>query len=127
MVKTYIKDYTNTYLIRGAEITVTAPARFNSETNEIMADKQLDDAAVEMAYRKYRQQFSVVSPLDIKRLRKKWQLTQQQFADVIGWSPSTVALYEVGELPTTANNRLLKVLMADDHTMELFIQASQRK
>ncbi|CDI60155.1 Xre family toxin-antitoxin system [Lactobacillus helveticus CIRM-BIA 104] len=27
-------------------------------------------------------------------------MTQKQFAKVIGCSPSTVALYEVGEIPT---------------------------
>ncbi|MEN2379880.1 helix-turn-helix domain-containing protein [Lactobacillus helveticus] len=48
-------------------------------------------------------------------------MTQKQFAKVIGWSPSTVALYEVGEIPTKSNNRLLKVMIKDSNVMKEFI------
>ncbi len=41
MAKTYVKDYTNTFLIHGHEYSVTAPARFDSETHELVEDSEL--------------------------------------------------------------------------------------
>ena len=125
MVKTYVKDYTNTFDIRGIEIEVTAPARFDSQTGKIVADMQLDNQAIKLAQDKFRKQFDFVSPNDIKNLRKKWNLSQKQLAEVIGWSPSTVALYEGGEIPTKSNNRLLKILIKDNQVMRDFIQESK--
>ncbi|MFJ6932551.1 MAG: xre family toxin-antitoxin system [Lactobacillus gallinarum] len=46
-------------------------------------------------------------------------------AKAIGWSPSTVALYEVGEIPTKSNNRLLKVMIKDSNVMKEFIVESK--
>lgn len=126
MSQTYIKNYTNYYDIRGVEIKVTAPARFDSQTDKIVADMELDNQAVKIAQEKYRKLFAYVSPDEIKQLRKKWNLTQKQFAEVIGWSPSTVALYEVGEIPTTSNNRLLKILIKDPRVMEEFIAENKK-
>lgn len=39
----YKKDFTTTYAINGHEYTVTAPALFDSNTNELIPDKKLDD------------------------------------------------------------------------------------
>lgn len=126
MEKTYVKNYTNYYDVRGVEIKVTAPARFNAKTNKIITDMELDNQAVKIAQDKYRKMFDYVSPDDIKKLRKQWNLTQKEFAAIIGWSPSTIALYEVGEIPTTSNNRLLKILIKDSHVMEEFIEENEK-
>lgn len=110
---TSIKNYTNTFNIRGKEIKITAPARFDDSTQKVVPDMTLDNAAIKIAQDKYREMFDFVKPEEIKALRQKWNLTQKQFAKVIGWSPSTVALYEVGEIPTKSNNRLLKMMIKD--------------
>ena len=83
---------------------------------------ELDNKAIRIAQEKYREKFSFVNPKDIKNLRKKWNLTQRELTQVIGWSPSTIALYEVGEIPTISNNRLLKILIKDPRVMEEFIE-----
>lgn len=49
----YIANYTNTYDIRGHEIEITAPARF-------------DDQAAKLALEKFRQIYGVVSPEKMK-------------------------------------------------------------
>ncbi|MDR3189927.1 MAG: hypothetical protein LBT80_01830 [Lactobacillaceae bacterium] len=54
MTKTYIKQHTNTFLIRGHEYEITAPARFDSDNNELLDDMDLDDKAVHMANELYR-------------------------------------------------------------------------
>ncbi|MCH3922920.1 type II TA system antitoxin MqsA family protein [Limosilactobacillus sp.] len=122
----YIADYTNIYDIRGHEITITAPARFDDQSHEIIADKRLDDQAAQMALEKFRKRYKVVSPAEIKNFRASWHLSQRKLAHVLGWSPSTVALYEAGAVPTKANNRLLKILMKDKQMMKEFIADSEK-
>ena len=105
---TSIKNYTNTFNIRGKEIEITAPARLEDATQEIVPDMTLDNAAIKMAQEEYRKKFNIVKLEEIKALRKKWQLSQKKFAQIIGWSPSTVALYEVGEISTKSNGRIYR-------------------
>lgn len=88
---------------------------------------ELDNQAVKMAQEKYRKKYNYVGPKDIKALRQKWNLTQKQLANIIGWSPSTIALHEVGEIPTKSNNRLLKVLIKDPQAMKDFITESEEQ
>ncbi|MDB6249392.1 helix-turn-helix domain-containing protein [Lactobacillus amylovorus] len=121
MTKTYVKDYTNTFEIKGETIEVTAPARFDSKTNKIIDDMELDNRAIKMAQNKYRKKFNVIGPIDIKALRKKWNLTQKQLANVIGWSPLTITLYEVGEIPTKS------FLIKPPQAMKDFIEESEDK
>ena len=122
----YIANYTNTYDIRGHEIEITASARFEDQTHEVIPDLKLDDQAAKLALEKFREIYGVVSPEKMKNLRKKWNLSQRKFAKVLGWSPSTVALYETGAIPNVSNNRLLKILIKDDKVMKEFIEDSQK-
>ncbi|NRO90506.1 hypothetical protein IMAU10142_00522 [Lactobacillus helveticus] len=48
---TSIKNYTNTFNIRGKEIEITAPARFDDATQKVVPDMKLDNAAVKMAHK----------------------------------------------------------------------------
>lgn len=127
MNETYVKNHTNTFEIKGENIEITTPARFDSKTNKIIDDMELDNQAVKMAQEKYRKKYNYVGPKDIEALRQKWNLTQKQLANIIGWSPSTIALYEVGEIPTKSNNRLLKVLIKDPQAMKDFITESEEQ
>lgn len=122
----YIANYTNTYDIRGHEIEITAPARFDDQTHEVIPDLKLDDQVAKLALEKFRQIYGVVAPEKMKNLRKKWNLSQRKFAKVLGWNPSTVALYETRAIPNVSNNRLLKILIKDDKVMKEFIEDSQK-
>ncbi|MDN6900673.1 type II toxin-antitoxin system antitoxin SocA domain-containing protein [Oenococcus sicerae] len=122
MADTYIKDYTNTFLIHGREYEVTAPAKFDSETNKLLDDTVLDDRAVEIANNRYRADMSLVSPEDIKKYRAKIGLSQRELAKFLGWSPNTIALYETGAFPSKGNNKLLKALIDDDHMLTDFLE-----
>ncbi|MDF7683734.1 DUF4065 domain-containing protein [Lactobacillus sp. ESL0679] len=125
-MNTYIKDYTNTFIIHSHEYEVTSPAKFDQETNEVVSDTKLDDQAVEIANSLYREEFGLISPQDIKKYRAKIGLSQREFAKLTGLSPNTVALYETGAFPTKANNKLLKLLFSDDNLLEELVQQNKR-
>lgn len=112
---TYQKYFTTIYTIAGHEYTVTAPALFDSVTNEIVPDNKLDDQAAEIARQQYRNEMGLVSPTVIKKFRTKNKLSQRDLAKLTGLSVNIIALYEAGAFPTKANNKILKSLMRNYH------------
>lgn len=114
METTYVKSIDEIYTIRGEKITVNAPTRFNSKTNEQVFDEELDNRAVNQALDVYRANHNVISPSRIKALRHKFGLNQRDFASLLAWSPTTIATYETGALPSKANDQFLKSLESDD-------------
>ncbi|BDR58046.1 type II toxin-antitoxin system antitoxin SocA domain-containing protein [Xylocopilactobacillus apicola] len=124
-MSTYIKDHTNTFLIHGHRYEVTAPARFDQETDELVDDLKLDDQAVEIANQMYRAEMGLVAPIEIKKYRAKIGLSQREFAKLVGWSPNTVAIYEAGAFPNPSNNKILKALMVNDELLKTMIDQDQ--
>lgn len=117
----YQKNMTTTYTINEREYTVTAPALFDSETDELIPNKELDDQAAEIARQQYRDDMGLLSPKDLKQYRAKVGLSQRNLAELTGLSPNTIALYESGAFPTKANNRLLKSIIANDDVLRQYI------
>lgn len=124
MSETYVKDYTNTYNVRGHEYEITAPARFDSSTNNIVSDSNLDDAAAEMANAIYRKEFDIVTPEQIKTFRKSNGLSQRDLSKLLGWSKTTVALYEAGAIPNEANNKVLQLVLTNRDIYWEFLKKS---
>lgn len=123
----YIADYTNSYDIRGQQITITASARFDKNTGKVIADLELDDHAAKLALEKYRRKFGIISPTDLKNLRHHWNFSKEKFAEVLGWNVATIALYEAGAVPSISANRLLKILIKNPKLMEKFIEDSEKE
>lgn len=123
----YQKEFTTTYTINGHEYKVTAPALFDSNTDELIPNKKLDDQAAEIARQQYRDEMGLLSPKEIKQYRAKVGLSQRNLAELTGLSPNTIALYEAGAFPTKANNRLLKSLIANDDVLKQYISDTKNK
>lgn len=117
----YQKNFTTIYTINGHEYSVTAPALFDSNTNELIPNKELDDQAAEIARQHYRNDMGLLSPQELKQYRAKVGLSQRNLAELTGLCPNTIALYEAGAFPTKANNRLLKSLIASDDVLQHYI------
>lgn len=114
---TYIKDFTTTYTVNDHKYTVTAPAFFDDDTNEILQDDELDDKAAEIARQMYRKDMGFFSPEELRNYRMKKGLSQQRLAELTGLSVNTIALYEAGAFPTEANNKLLLSFMLNNQTL----------
>lgn len=115
--KVYIKDHRQFFSIRGVDLCVTAPAKFDSTTDEMLYDKELDDCAIEKAHDLYREIKGYLSPQSIREIRKSIGISQRDFATLLGWSQTTIVMYENGSLPTNNNNSQLKIL--HDNPLEI--------
>lgn len=87
----------------------------------MVANRELDDAAVEAFKEKYHQEMVIAPLIEIKKFQARMNLFQRELASLMGWSPTTVALYENDALLSLANNNLLKTLINDDIFLSSFI------
>ncbi|MBJ8325246.1 hypothetical protein [Streptococcus pacificus] len=83
MKKTYVKDFTSSYIIDGEEIVVTSPARFDSDTHEILYDIELDNIAVIKADEIYRSKFNIVRAEQIKNFRKELNISLKDLGEAL--------------------------------------------
>jgi len=123
----YEKDCTTIYTINGRKYQVTAPALFDSKTNKQIPDDKLDDNAIKIARQMYRDDMGLISPEDLKKYRSKVGISQRDLAEITGLSPNTIALYEAGEFPTVANNRMLKSLFNNDDILKEYFRENENQ
>jgi len=121
----YQNNFTTTYIINGREYRITAPALFDSETHEILADLELDDRAAEMAPSQYRVDMGLLTPQEIKDYRTKIGLTQEELSELTNLNPQLIAIYEAGEFPSKKDNQVLTSLIKSDHVLLQLINDSK--
>ena len=109
--KTYVKEYHHTYTIKNEVIEFDANRRFCSECNQLVYDSELDNDAGKKAIFIYNKRFGISSD-EIINLRKRYNMTLQQFSKVIGCAKKTLISYEAGtSIPNDIYMITLKTLI----------------
>ena len=102
-----IQNTTETFHVRGIDITITSPARICENCGEIIFDEVLDDEKLKLVYRTYREQKRLLQPEEIRAIRERRKLTQEEFSKVLGFD---VARYENGSLQSEEEDGKIKGL-----------------
>ena len=106
-----IQNTTETFHVRGIDITITSPARICENCGEIIFDEVLDDEKLKLVYRAYREQKGMLQPEEIRAIRERRNLTQEEFSKLLGFN---VARYENGSLQSEEEDkRLVRISQAD--------------
>ena len=106
-----IQNTTETFHVRGIDITITSPARICENCGEIIFDEALDDEKLKLVYRAYREQKGMLQPEEIRAIRERRNLTQEECSKLLGFN---VARYENGSLQSEEENkRLVRFSQAD--------------
>lgn len=109
-VKTTVRTLTETYPVKGENITILADVRHcNCCGNEIW-DELLDSKNLLNAYAIFRRRHHLLQPEEIRNIRKKYGLSQSAFAKVLGLGEKTITRYENGSIPDAAQNALIKLV-----------------
>lgn len=104
-VSSFIQNVTETFRVRDINITITSPARICENCGEIIFDEVLDDEKLKLVYRAYREQKGMLQPEEIKEIREKRNLTQEEFSEVLNFN---VARYENGSLQSEEEDRKIR-------------------
>ena len=105
-----IQNITETFRVRGIDITITSPARICENCGEIIFDEVLDDEKLKLVYRAYRESKGLLQPEEIRAIRERKNLTQEECSKVLGFN---VARYENGSLQSEEEDkRLVRISQA---------------
>ena len=96
--------------IKGRIIEYDADVRICNECEEMVFDRDLDQASMVKAYDHYREEIGLLLPEQIKEIRQKYNLSQTSFAKVLGLGEKTIARYETGSLQDEAQNNLILLM-----------------
>ena len=106
-----IQNTTETFHVRGIDITITSPARICENCGEIIFDEVLDDEKLKLVYRAYRELKGMLQPEEIRAIRERKNLTQEEFSKILDFN---VARYENGSLQSEEEDkRLVRISQAD--------------
>lgn len=125
-VETTVRETTETYPVKGEEITIQARVRFCSICGEDIWDDELDAQNLLDAYAEYRRRHGLLQPSEIRATREKYGLSQVAFARVLGLGDKTIARYENGSIADLAQNNLIE-LAQQPSNFKLLLEKNQSK
>jgi putative zinc finger/helix-turn-helix YgiT family protein len=96
--------------VHGEPVEYVAHLYHCDTCNQDFATQAQEETNFETAYDIYRQRHNLLSPAQIRAIRKKYGLSQTNMALLLGWGGITIHRYENGSLPDTAHNELLVLL-----------------
>ncbi len=107
-----------TFSYKGRKLVLAQPGEYCSSCAEGIVDGD-DIKATEKELHNFRAQVDGLLTTDqVRRIRKKLRLTQQEAAEVFGGGPNAFSRYERGEVrQTKALDQLLRLL--DEHPEQL--------
>ena len=105
-MNTYLKKDYEVFQVRDEKVKISSMFRFDYGTNEKVFDEKLDNIAINKAFDVYRKHNNILNKKEIKNIRVSCNLSQRNFAKMIGWDEATIIRYEQGALPSKANNEI---------------------
>ena len=109
-VESTVRVISETYPVKGEDVTVAARVRFCNCCGKVLWDEELDSKNLLDAFDVYREKHNLLQPAEIRTIREKYCLSQVAFARVLGLGDKTIARYENGSIPDSAQNNLIDLV-----------------
>lgn len=106
-VESTVRVISETYPVKGEDITIAAKVRFCNCCGKDLWDEELDAQNLLDAFAEYRKKHKLMQPEDIRATREKYGLSQTAFARVLGFGDKTITRYENGSIADAAQNNLI--------------------
>ena len=82
------------------------------DSGEQFTTTAIDEVNINQVFNQYRDKFNIPFPDEIIRIREKFGLSAAKMSEILGFGVNTYRQYEAGEMPSTANAKLIQ--MVDD-------------
>lgn len=125
-VESTIREVTETYPVKGENITIQAHVRFCNCCGTALWDDDLDEANLLKAFSEYRRMHQLLQPEDIRMIREKYNLSQTAYARVLGFGDKTITRYENGSVADVAQNNLM-LLSQSPRIFKYLLERSKEK
>ena len=124
--KVEVVERDETYTVRAREITVPVKADVCNACGEILGSEEKDEEILAAVYSEYRRQVGLLTPGQIKEIRKRYQLSQKSFAALLGMSQATINRYEQGALQEQAHDTAIRACEDSEFVRRLLQRAGDR-
>lgn len=118
-VESTVRIISETYPVKGEDVTITAHVRFCNCCGSDIWDDELDAMNLLNAFETYRHKHNLLQPIEIRTIREKYSLSQVSFARVLGLGDKTIARYENGSIADAAQNNLIELAQHPSNFKEL--------
>ncbi|MCO5259801.1 MAG: DUF4065 domain-containing protein [Crocinitomicaceae bacterium] len=80
------------------------------DSGEQFTTTSLDEINLNQVYNQYRDKFNIPFPDEIIKIRQKYGLSAIKMSEILGFGVNTYRQYEVGEIPSVANAKLVQLV-----------------
>lgn len=105
--------------IKGEKITVDNQLSLCPECKAEYEDMNSVVDPYNLAYEEYRRRKGMVHPAQLVSFRKKYDLTQKELSELLGFGSVTLSRYENGALQDEAHDQLLRFIMQPANLLNL--------
>ena len=97
-----------TYTFRGEDITTSHEFYVCSVCSEEFSTAAQAEESLRAVREEYRRGHDLVTPEEIVRIRKQYNVGQKPFGTILGLGEATINSYERGDIPTVAHSSLIR-------------------
>jgi putative zinc finger/helix-turn-helix YgiT family protein len=126
LVAPIVEEREETLPVRGEPTTVLARVAVCPACGADMSVQKLDDATLVAAFNLYRQHHGLMTPKEMKSLRKQYGLGVRPFSLLLGWGEITLHRYESGSLQDGAHEAALR-MAEDPANVRVYLTANGHK
>lgn len=101
---------TERYKVRGVQYDVPVDVLVCESCGQSIFDERRDNDLLLGLYARYRNEKGLLTPEEIKAIRRKYNLSQRAFATLLGMSEATINRYEGGALQEDTHETLIRLV-----------------
>lgn len=109
-----------TFKVFGENVEINSKYLKCPKCGEKIYYEEFDNNNILNTYKEYRKKHKLLTPEEIKDIRKSYGLSQNEFSNLLGWGEKTICRYEGGAVQDNSHNDLLK-LLKDKNNMKKFL------
>ena len=109
---THVDTVMETYQVKGEDIELLNAVQICDTCGEAIWDEERDSSSLLEVYTKYRNKHDLLQPEEIKAIREQFNISQTDFARLLGFGDKTITRYENGSIQDRAHNNMI-LLMKD--------------
>jgi len=109
--ETRVETREETYKVRGKDVTMPAEVEVCLSCGETIFDETRDSDLLRRVYAAYREQEGLLTPEQIRDIRKRYSLSQESLASLLGMSQATINRYEKGGLQNQSHDAAIRACM----------------
>lgn len=111
LVHTDLVSKNETFIVFDEAISTKSDVLVCKECKEELFDEELDNTTLINVFNEYRRRYNLLFPEEIKKIRKQYNLNQEEFAKILNLNTKEIVRYENGSLqPREVNDLLLKMM-----------------